>query len=108
MIGMMKMGIINLNLCRLTCLFELLIFVCITSPFTYICIFLMKETIALTSWNMNSTWRSALPYLKHLASFSDMIVISEHALYECELWKIGQIDSNFDYIGKCSRNLKKL
>ena len=41
-----------------------------------------------SAWKMRRLV-TAKPYLRHLMSKSDIIAVSEHMVYDCELWKLG-------------------
>ena len=46
------------------------------------------------------------PYIYFLATFSDVIVLSEHAFYPCEMRKLNEIHADFMGIGVTSKELK--
>ena len=63
-----------------------------------------KNGLICSAWNMRGLV-TAKPYLRHLMSKSDIIAVSEHMLYDCELWKLGEIDNNFSVTARASRDL---
>jgi len=70
----------------------------------------MEDTpnnITITSWNTKGFSR-AVPYLAHLMSSSDIMVIQEHHLYPCELNKIHSIDDQFDALCRSSARLDNI
>lgn len=46
-----------------------------------------SERTVYSAWNMRSL-STGLPYLRHLMETSDIIAVSEHSLYESQLWKL--------------------
>ena len=65
-----------------------------------------KNIITLKSWNMQCKIGTGKPYAQLLCSKSDFLAISEHGLYECELYKLENIHPNFMGFGKSDKNLK--
>ena len=65
------------------------------------------DNLVITSWNMHCTFNSAGPYIHELMGTSDILFLSEHGLYGCELWKIGKIHTDFHFEAKASNNLNE-
>jgi len=63
--------------------------------------------INVLAWNMRS-----LTYAKYYINDLivkhdlDILCISEHRLYECDLYKLGEINPNYNYHGKASKDLE--
>ena len=66
-----------------------------------------KKVLNIFSWNMRSLTGAQL-YINDIVSKhdSDIICLSEHRLFECELIKLGQINSAYKSHGKASNDLK--
>ncbi len=64
-----------------------------------------QQHIRITAWNSRGLG-SAGPYLSKLMKRSDILCISEHQLYECELNRLNELDSEFIGYGKSSLSLK--
>lgn len=64
-----------------------------------------KNMIKICSWNMRSMWSTASPYLVELLNNSDIVAISEHGLYPCELYKIRNLHSQFQAFSKSAQTL---
>ena len=64
-----------------------------------------SKSIAITAWNMGCAYSTALPYINELMKKSDIICLSEHSLYPCELHKLKDINNDFDSLSKASRTL---
>lgn len=49
-----------------------------------------------------------LPYLRHMMQTMDIIAVhvSEHGLFECQLWKLNDANHNFNVTAKASKGLK--
>jgi exonuclease III len=60
--------------------------------------------IKYVAWNIRGL-SSGLPYLKQLMKTADIVAVSEHGLYNCELWKLDQVDSNFHVTAKACKVL---
>ena len=73
--------------------------------FALTCTLSMHRNLSISSWNMNCNSGIASPFLNELMKHSNFIAISEHGLYECELFKLGKYNNNFDYLGKAYKNL---
>ena len=67
------------------------------------------ETLNILSWNVRSLTNAKL-YLNKLIDVHkiDIICLSEHRLFEHELYKLGDINANYNYVGKSSDDLKSL
>jgi exonuclease III len=53
----------------------------------------------VVSWNMRGL-SCALPYVNQLLNNNDICVLTEHHLFECELYKLNDINYNYDVYGK--------
>ena len=60
--------------------------------------------ISITAWNMR-TLRSAAPYINKLMSTSDILILSEHRLYNSEMYKLNELNTDYVYYGKASHDL---
>lgn len=63
-----------------------------------------QDFIKCAAWNMRSLSLGSL-YLRELMLENDIIAVSEHGAYSCQLWKLDQVNSNFRAISKSSRSL---
>ena len=54
-----------------------------------------KNDLKIVAWNMNCSFSSAHMYLNELMVENDIVVISEHALFPCEHYKLNYINSDF-------------
>ena len=61
--------------------------------------------ISVSSWNMRCNFSCAGPYLNTLARKADVIVVAEHGLYTCELYKFDRIIQGYRSIAKASKRL---
>jgi len=52
------------------------------------------------------TLRSACPYVNKLMSNADILVLSEHRLYSSELYKLDDLNCEYEFHGKASHDLK--
>jgi hypothetical protein len=67
-------------------------------------LYIMASSLKICNWNMRSL-SSAGPYLGKLAEDNDIIVASEHRLYNCELYKLGDYLPGYHVHGKSSADL---
>lgn len=80
--------------------------------YLYLCIFLElaskngdpKNKLDYVAWNMRS-FSSGNAYLRHLMQTNDIIAVSEHGLYECQLWKLTQVQDEFYVTAKACQSL---
>ena len=68
----------------------------------------LKESISVSSWNLGCRFECAGPYLHKIMNKSDIVVLNEHGLYECELYKLDHIHPHFTALGKSSHRLKNV
>ena len=61
-------------------------------------------SLRVVSWNMRGL-QGSHPYVNQLLSNNDICILSEHHLYECELHKLSNINSNFDVYAKSATSL---
>lgn len=64
----------------------------------------MNTTLRISAWNSRGM-TSAQPYLKHLMQSADIVAISEHQMYECDLNRPDHIDEDFASLGRSSADL---
>lgn len=64
-----------------------------------------SEILKCCAWNMRSM-SSGLPYLKQLMANNDIIIASEHGLYNCQLWKLNEISNEFSVNAKSCKTLR--
>ena len=62
------------------------------------------DILRITAWNMRGLATSK-PYLRHLLDDSDIGCVSEHGLYEPELYKLGEVHEEVYAFGKSSESL---
>ena len=55
--------------------------------------------VRIISWNMKGL-SGAVPYASELLTSCDICVLTEHHLYECELYRLGNISPDVDVYGK--------
>ena len=61
------------------------------------------QSLRVSCWNMRGL-SGSLPFVNYLLNDSDICIISEHHLYECELHKLSQINEQYESYGKsCNR-----
>ena len=63
------------------------------------------ESISVAAWNMRCNTSISQDYLRKLATVSDIIAVSEHGLFECELHKLNALIPGYHSIGKSSKQL---
>ncbi len=68
-------------------------------------IVIMYNTLNICAWNVRSL-NLAKPYLQKLSLRNDIMFISEHRLYNKELYKLYEIGIDFDVYAKSSKDLK--
>ena len=61
--------------------------------------------LRISQWNLNCKYNSAAPYLHHLMSVSDVLVLNEHGLFPCELDKLNTFNPEFSGIYTSSKEL---
>lgn len=64
----------------------------------------LNDKLCITAWNSRGL-RAAQPYLEKLTSVSDFVIICEHDLYESQLYRLNEINSDFMSCGKSVENL---
>ena len=90
---------------KINWIYLLLIFVCLRTSLN-----LMKskeltsERLRITAWNLRGL-TSASIYLKKLFAETDILVLNEHNLYQCDLHKLELLHSEFTCLAKSSRDL---
>lgn len=62
------------------------------------------NVLKCVAWNMRSL-QSGSPYLKELMLSNDIIAVSEHGLYNCQLWKVNELHCQFNSIAKSCKTL---
>lgn len=63
------------------------------------------NTLSIAAWNMNCNLDIAKPYLTKISTTADIIAVSEHGLFPCELHKLDTILPGYSALGKSSRIL---
>ncbi len=66
---------------------------------------LARGTLNISAWNSRGLGAAA-PYLDKLMKTADVLCVSEHQLYECELGRLNQLHHDFTGYGKSSTSLK--
>ena len=64
----------------------------------------VSHCITITAWNVR-TLNGARPYINKLMENADVLIISEHRLYESQLYQLDTINSEFIASGKSSRSI---
>lgn len=64
----------------------------------------ISNNIRITAWNSRGL-RAAQAYLTKLCSQTDILVLSEHNLYESQLYRLNEINMQFASCGKSSDHL---
>ena len=64
----------------------------------------MSKKLSICAWNMRAL-SSARSYINTLAGMSDVITMSEHRLYKCELHKLNDFLPDFSVYSKASSDL---
>ena len=85
--------------------FNVIIFVSLLLKYTYYIPDHIMAPITVTSWNMGCRWSSAGPYMHELMDKTQIMAVSEHALYPCELQKMNFVHPEFTALSKASHSL---
>ena len=64
-----------------------------------------ENRLTITAWNMRSLG-CAETYIHELMTFSDILVLSEHRLYENELHRLEMLSNKFEFQSKSSKDLE--
>ena len=64
-----------------------------------------NDKLCVAAWNSRGL-KAAQPYLGKLTSQADIVIITEHHLYESQLYKLNEINRDFDSFGKCTGRLE--
>ena len=64
-----------------------------------------KTLLTFRSWNLNCNFPIARPYLDKLLETTNVLALSEHGLYPCELYKMNDINEGFSSLAKPSKKL---
>ena len=64
----------------------------------------MANQLSITAWNIRSL-SCARPYINELLHNTDILVLSEHRLFSNELYKLGEINTEYDFVAKASQSL---
>ena len=67
-----------------------------------------SNEVSVMSWNLMCNFSCAKPLLNEMMQTADIMVISEHGLFECELHKLHNFDRNFKCFPKSSRRNKDI
>ena len=65
----------------------------------------MYRNLSISAWNLRCNANIAGPYINNLLRHSNFIALSEHGLFECELYKLGKYNDELDFIAKADINL---
>ncbi len=65
---------------------------------------LMESKLRISAWNARGMTASG-PYLNKLMQSSDVVAVSEHNLYTCDLHRLGEINTDFESLGRSSADL---
>ena len=65
----------------------------------------LNNLLSISSWNMKCNFNISKPYLKHLSTKSNIIVVQEHGLFPSQIPKLRNILNDYDGIGKASVQL---
>ena len=65
---------------------------------------IMMSVLQICAWNMRAL-RSAQVYCKELSTHCDILIMSEHRLYNCELFKLNEFIPGFIVYAKASADL---
>ena len=65
----------------------------------------MTNKLTITAWNMSCMFPVAGPYLNTILSGTDVLALSEHGLYPCELYKLNNVSPDYISMAKSSRQL---
>ena len=65
----------------------------------------LPNGMSIASWNMHCNFDVADDYLKTLSSKAQIIVIQEHGLFPCEIYKLDTVLHNYHGTGKASAKL---
>ena len=63
------------------------------------------SNVTVAAWNMRCSFSSAAVYLSDLMRTSDVVALSEHALYPCEHHKLADLNPNYSFVVKSYDNL---
>lgn len=61
--------------------------------------------LSIAAWNLRCNLGCAGPYLHTLADMADIIAVSEHGLYHCELRKLDDVHPEYLSLAKASKQL---
>ena len=82
-----------------------ILLICVTGTVNSLIIYMsatsdtLNQPIRIISWNMKGL-SGATPYIRELLNMSDICVVIEHHLYECELHKLHDVCTEFDIYAK--------
>ena len=65
----------------------------------------MTNKLTITAWNMRGMFPVAGPYLNTILNGTDVLALSEHGLYPCELYKLNNVSLEYIWMAKSSRQL---
>ena len=67
----------------------------------------MTNKLTITAWNMRCMFPVDGPYLNTILSGTNVLVLSEHGLYPCELYKLNNVNLEYISMAKSSRQLSE-
>ncbi len=60
---------------------------------------MQSNDLKITAWNSRGL-RAAQAYIEKLSSENDILVLSEHNLYESQLYRLNELNDEFASLGK--------
>ena len=63
------------------------------------------DKLVIASWNMGCAFDASVPYINELLNTANILCLSEHALYPCELHKFNSLNQSYTSLAKSSRTL---
>ena len=68
-------------------------------------VLILMSALSIASWNINCRLASAKPYLNELSKKADIIAVSEHGLFNCEMYKLESMIPGYASFGRASVQL---
>ena len=65
----------------------------------------IPNNLSFAAWNMRCCFDTSKSYMRHLADKADIIAVSEHGLFPCELHKLDSLVHGYTSIAKASAQL---
>ena len=73
--------------------------------YTILCVYIMVYTLSVTAWNMRCMGNTAGPYLQKVMKNTEILALSEHGLFSCELHILRDFDSDYLCMAKADKHL---